>query len=166
MLMNGILAITMKVFPVSYKFNQQFPVPAQEAFDWCTDYQPTDLALMGEDGKRRINRLTGDTVILEEDVVQDNKRVTKVKLVKLNRRTHSWHNIQLKGPNRYSEFIYEIVSEGRRRSRLTFMGLLLVYSTKRISQQRLRQIANRERGYDSRAWKRLASAMAEELRKA
>ncbi len=122
--------------------------------------------MMGEEGNRRINKLTSDTVILEEHVVQDNKRVTKVKLVKLNRSTNSWHNIQLKGPNKYSEFIYEIVSEGRRSSRLIFTGLLLVYSTKRISQQKLRQIANREKKYDSRAWKRLASAMAKELRKA
>ena len=100
----------MQVFSTYYKFNQQFSVPAKEAFDWCTNYQPGDLALMGEEGNRRINKLTSDTVILEERVVQDDKRVTKVKLVKLNRSTYSWHNIQLKGPNRYSEFIYEIVS--------------------------------------------------------
>jgi hypothetical protein len=156
----------MQVFSTYYKFNQQFSVPAKEAFDWCTNYQPGDLALMGEEGNRRINKLTSDTVILEERVVQDDKRVTKVKLVKLNRSTYSWHNIQLKGPNRYSEFIYEIVSEGRRSSRLFFTGLLLVYATKRISQQRLWRIANMEREYDSKAWKRLASAMAKELRKA
>lgn len=154
----------MQAFSAYYKFNQQFSVPAQEAFDWCTDYQPGDLALMGEEGKRRINRLTTDTVILEEHVVQHDKRATKVKLVKLNRPTHSWHNIQLKGPNRYSEFIYEIIPDGKRRSRLIFTGLLIVYAT-RISQKRLRQIANRERRDDSMAWKRLASVMAKELRK-
>ena len=94
----------MQAFSVRYKFNQQFSVPAREAFDWCTDYQPGDLALMGEEGKRRINRVTGgDTVILEEHVLQDDKRTSKVKLVKLNRLARSWHNIQLKGPNRYSE---------------------------------------------------------------
>ena len=155
----------MQVSSVSYKFNQQFSVPAQEAFDWCTDYQPSDIALMGEAGKRKINKVTGDTVILEEQVVQNGKTIKKLKLIKLNRRTLSWHNIQLQGPNKYSEFIYEIVSIGRRRSRLTFTGLLLVYAKKRINQQKLRQIANTERTYDSRAWKRLARAMAEELRK-
>ena len=156
----------MKAFSAYYKFTQQFSVRAQQAFDWCTDYQPDDLALMGEQGKRRINRLTADTVILEEHIVQHDKRVTKVKLVKLNRRTHSWHNIQLKGPNRYSEFIYEIISDGQRRSRLIFTGLLIVYATHHISQKRLRQIANREKRFDSRAWKRLANVMANELRKA
>ena len=156
----------MRVSSVRYKFIQHFSIPTREAFDWCTDYQPGDLALMGEEGKRRITRVTSDTVILEEDVVQGDKKVSKVKLVKLNRPALSWHNIQLQGPNKYSEFIYEIVPESPYKSRLIFTGLLLVYSTKSISRQRLRQIANTEKGYDSSAWKRLAKTMAEELRKA
>ena len=119
--------------------------------------------MMGEEGKRRISRVTEDTVILEE-VVQDDKKVSKVKLVKLNRPALSWHNIHLQGPNKYSEFIYEIVPETTHRSRLAFTGLLLVYSTKPVSRRKLRQIANREKRYDSGAWKRLAAAMTEELR--
>ena len=156
----------MHVSSISYKFNQHFSVPARKAFDWCTDYQPGDIALMGEEGERRINRLTDDTVILEEHVIQAGRKVSKVKLVKLNRDALSWYNIHLQGPNEYSEFIYQIVPETARKSKLIFTGLLLVYGTKRISRQKLRQIANREKLYDSRAWKRLASTMAEELRKA
>ena len=154
----------MHVSSISYKFDQHFSVPAREAFDWCTNYQPGDLALMGEEGKRRIRRVTDDTVILEEHVIQDGKKVSKLKLVKLNRDALSWHNIHLQGPNKYSEFIYQIVPESRR-SKLIFTGLLLVYGTKRTSRQKLRQIANREKLYDSRAWKLLASKMAEDLRK-
>lgn len=156
----------MLVFSISYKFNQHLPVPAREAFDWCTDYLPNDLALMGEKGKRRINIVAADTVILEEQVVHGGKRISKIKLVKLNRPAFSWHNIHLQGPNKYSEFIYQIAPEGPHKSKLTFTGLLLVYSTKRINRQTLRQIANREKGYDSRIWKRLASEMAKDLRNA
>jgi len=153
----------MQVFSIHYRFSQRFSVSAKKAFDWCTDYQQGDLALMGEEGCRRITKLTNDTVILEERVVQNGRQVRKVKLVKLNRYRNSWHNIHLKGPNRYSEFIYEIISEGRRSSRLIFTGLLLVYSAKPIAQRNLRELADRERVNDSRAWRRLASAMAKEL---
>jgi hypothetical protein len=118
---------------------------------------------MGEKGKRRIKRLTKDTILLEEQVAQAGRVVRKVKLVKLNPRTLSWHNIQLQGPNKYSEFIYEIRAEGERKSRLTFTGLLVVYSKNSLTRQRLRQIANKEREYDSTAWKLLARAMAKEL---
>ena len=87
-------ATTMQMSSISYEFNQRFAVPAREAFDWSTDYRTDDLALMGEKGKRRIKRITEDTIILEERVTQEDRRIRKVKLVKLNARTLSWHNIQ------------------------------------------------------------------------
>ena len=154
----------MHVYSTSYTFIQRLMVPAEEAFHWSTDYRPDDLALMGEKGQRRIKRVTKDTIILEERVAQEHKKVRKLKLVKINPEKLSWHNIQLQGPNKYSEFIYEISPEGPQRSRLTFTGLLVVYAKNRISRQRLKHIASEEREYDSRAWKFLASAMAEELR--
>lgn len=154
----------MRAFSVSYKFSQRFPVPARQAFGWATDYQPDDLALMGEDGKRTIRKLTRDAIVLREDIIQENKKVDKIKLVRLNPRNLSWHNIHIQGPNKYSEFIYEITPEGKARSKLTFTGLLLVYSKNRLDSQKLRQIASREKRYDSKAWKLLAKAMAKEYR--
>lgn len=119
---------------------------------------------MGEKGNRRIKKVSKDTVILDEHVAHGHRTVRKVKLVKINPKTLSWHNIQLQGPNKYSEFIYEISPEGKQRSRLTFTGLLIVYAKNSISHNRLKHIANMERKYDSKAWKLLASAMAKELR--
>ena len=150
----------MQAFSVNYKFSQRFPVPAQEAFDWATDYQPNDLALMGEKGKRTIRKVTEDTIILKEDITHAGRKISKVKLVRLNPRALSWHNIHIRGPNKYSEFLYEIKPEGKGRSRLTFTGLLVLYSKDRLSSQKLKQIANREKQYDSKSWKRLANAMA------
>ena len=152
----------MQAFSVSYTFTQRFPVPAQEAFDWATDYQPNDLALMGEEGKRTIQKITEDTIILKEDITHTRVKTSKVKLVRLNPRTLSWHNIHIRGPNKYSEFLYEITPEGKGRSKLTFTGLLVLYSKDRLSSQKLKQIASREKHYDSKAWKRLANAMAKE----
>ncbi len=152
----------MQAFSVSYKFSQRFPVPAQEAFDWATDYQPNDLALMGEKGKRTIRKVTEDTIILKEDITHAGRKISKMKLVRLNPRALSWHNIHIRGPNKYSEFLYEINPEGKDRSKLTFTGLLVLYSKDRLSSQKLKQIANREKQYDSKSWKRLANAMAKE----
>jgi len=152
----------MQAFSVSYRLTQRFPVPAQEAFEWATDYQPNDLALMGEGGKRTIQRITEDAIILNEDITHAGGKTRKVKLVRLNPRALSWHNIHLRGPNKYSEFLYEINPEGKDRSKLTFTGLLVLYSKDRLSSQKLKQIANREKQYDSKSWKRLANAMARE----
>ena len=58
------------VYPhsVRYTFNQSLALPAKEAFDWCTDYQPHDLALMKEEGKRTVRRVTDDTIVLTESM--------------------------------------------------------------------------------------------------
>jgi len=152
----------MKAFSVNYKFTQRFPVPAQEAFEWATDYQPTDLALMGEEGTRTIQRITEDTIILIENITHAKGKTRKTKLVRLNPRALSWHNIHIRGPNKYSEFLYEITPEGKGGSKLTFTGLMVLYSKDNLSHQTLKQIASREKHYDSKAWKRLANAMAKD----
>ena len=108
-----------------------------------------------------IQRITDDTIILTEVVYQNTKRVRKIKLIKLNPKRLSWYNIQISGPNRYSGFLYEIVPESKRKSKLNFTGLLVVYDTK-LTSRRLRQIANAERRYDSNVWKLLAKAMAKD----
>ena len=150
----------MQAFSVDYTFKQSLLVPAREAFNWATDYQPTDLALMGEEGTRSIQRITDDTIVLKEVISHNGRKVTKLKLVRLNPRNLSWHNIHLQGPNKHSEFLYQVTPEGKHRSRLTFTGRVVVYSENRLSAQKLRQIANREKKYDSEAWRRLAKAMA------
>jgi hypothetical protein len=152
----------MPAYSVSYQFSQSFSVSARQAFRWATDYEPSDLALMGEEGTRIIRRITKDAIILEEEITQKGTKSKKIKLVRLNPRTLSWHNIQLQGPNKHSEFIYEIRPEGKKKSRLTFTGLLVVYSKNRLSAQKLKQIVSREKRYDSNAWKFLAKAMAKD----
>jgi hypothetical protein len=149
---------------VKYEFIQPFEVSAQEAFDWCTDYKPFDLALMKEKGVRRIRKITKDAVLLTETTMKNRQAVRKTKLLRLSRAQLSWTNTHIAGANRHSQFLYRIVSEGRRKSQLSFVGLLIVYSREALDARALRQIAERERQADSRAWRFLGAAMSNDLR--
>lgn len=148
---------------VSYKFSQGFRVPARQAYKWCTNYEPTDLSLMNEEGQRRIRKVTEDTVILTEKSNQKGKMVKKVKLVKLNPVNMSWYNIHIVGPNKNSAFVYQIVPEGKTRSKLMFTGFLVVYSKASFSPKLIKQIATNEKRGDSNAWKLLARAMEKDI---
>ena len=152
----------MPAASVTYKFSQRFRVSAHEAYEWCTDYQPDDLLLMNEKGRRDIQRITKDTIILRETIIKDGKRTKKVKLVKLNPTAHCWYNIQISGPNKLSAFLYQIVHEAKMRSKLSFTGLLVVYSKAKLTSRRIEHIAKTERRYDSNVWKLLAKAMAKD----
>ena len=149
--------------PVNYKFSQRFRVPAKQAYKWCTNYQPTDLALMNEEGQRKIRKVTEDTVILTETLNQNGKRIRKIKLVKLNPRNMSWYNIQILGPNKNSVFIYQIVPEGKTRSKLAYTGFLVVYSKVGFTPKRIKHIAIHEKRVDANAWKLLARAMEKDI---
>ena len=149
----------MRAYSVEYDFNQRFSVPARQAFNWCIDYQPSDLSLMNESGIRRILKLNEDTILLKETTRQNEKAVTKTKLVRINKTSMSWTNTHVSGPNLYSQFLCRIVPEGKRASRLFFTGLLVCYSVKHLSKRALRHIAKSERRVDYVAWKHLAKAM-------
>lgn len=156
--------ITVYVYSVKYDFKQSFRLPAKEAFDWCTDYTPYDLTLMNETGKRRIQKITHDAILLTETTLRNKKTVTKTKLVRLNKPQLSWTNVHISGPNRHSEFLYKIEPLGKSRSRLNFTGLLIYYSRRTLTKRTLRKIARAERRADSLAWHYLSTAMWKDAR--
>jgi len=147
---------------VRYSFTQPLSLPANEAFEWCTDYQPYDLAMMKEEGKRGIRRITNDTILLTESLLKKGKIMRKTKLVRLNRPELSWTNTHISGPNRHSQFLYKILPEGKSRSRLLFRGLYVCYSRKPIPRRQLQRIGRAERRGDSTAWRHLAAALRKE----
>ena len=149
-------------YSVRYNFNQLLALPAQKAFDWCTDYRPSDIRLMKEQGTRRIRRITDDTLLLTESMPRKDKTITKSKLVRLNGPELSWTSTHIAGPNLHSQFLYKLVPEGKSYSRLYFRGLYVCYSSKPISNAQLRRIANEERRGDSTAWRHLAAAVRRE----
>ena len=147
------------VYSISYAFTQRLSASAKAAFEWCTDYQPYDLAIMKENGKRDILKITYDTILLTETMKKGRRSVKKTKLVRLNKPSLSWTNTHVAGPNRHSQFLYKIVPEGKKHSRLYFQGLLIQYSRKPMSIGQLRKIAREERRGDSTVWRHLAAAL-------
>jgi hypothetical protein len=153
---------TNYAYSVPYAFSQLLAAPAEVAFDWCTDYQPYDLAIMKEEGDRDIQKITDDTILLTETTRKNDQPIKKRKLVRLNRPSLSWTNTHVAGPNRHSQFLYTIVPEGKTRCRLYFQGLLIQYSRKPLTRQQLRRIARSERNGDATAWRNLAASLRRE----
>ena len=150
-------------YSVKYGFNQTLSASAREAFDWCTDYQPYDFALMKEQGKRSIRKINDDTILLTEQIRKGKRTEKKTKLVRLNRPELSWTNTHISGPNKHSQFLYRIEPEGKNRSRLFFRGLLICYSRERLTRSELKKIGKQEREGDSTVWRHLAAALRQDI---
>lgn len=157
------MALSIRIYSLRYGFTQHFSVPAGKAYDWCTDYQPHDLALMRIGGERRIRKITDDAILLDETTYSKGHAVKKTKLVRLDRSRLSWSSTHVSGPNLHSQFLYRIVPVGKGSSKLNFNGLLILYSKASLSPEKTSQIAKDERRQDSRSWRHLANTMAQEL---
>ena len=144
---------------VRYHFNQRFAVSARKAFNWCIDFDPKDHMLMGEkDAERQISRITMDTLILKDTFHSSGSTVEKQKLVKIYPDELSWISTHLTGPNKYSQFLYQITPKGEDESNLSFTAAHIEYD-KKVDAELL---ANRICIEDAAAWTLLANAMAEE----
>jgi hypothetical protein len=151
-------------YSIRYRFSQHFTVPAHEAYKWCTDFSPEDHALMGEaSAERQITRLAETTIILTDTFYTSSGAVEKQKLVQLYPDRLSWISTHLTGPNKYSQFIYEISAEGNVASRLDFTALHLEYEKEKPSSVGIKLRAEKLKKEDSAAWNLLASAMTKEL---
>ena len=155
----------MALVPLRYSFSQRFSVPVEEAFAWATDYRPDDLPLLGWKGKRKVKKLSEDTFILEDARETDGGVVRKTRLVRLNPEKFSFTNTHISGPTLHSQFWYEFFPEGTGSSRLDFTGLLLYPSKKRLSPDKVSEMAANERKADAKVWKNLAKAMESDYSK-
>ena len=150
---------------VRYSFSQKFSVPVEDAFRWAVDYDPDDFSLMGQEGRRKINKLSEDTFVLEDARKTEKGWVEKTRLIRINPERRSFSNTHISGPTLHSQFWYEFFPEGRRASRLDFTGLLLYRSEKKLSPAEVAKMATEERKGDSKIWKNLAKAMEADLKK-
>ena len=149
-------------YSIRYRFSQRFSVSAREAYDWCTNYDPHDHALMGDEAaERQITRVAKDVVVLTDVFHVETGAVEKQKVVQLYPDRLCWVSTHLTGPNRYSQFIYEISAEGEDTSRLDFTALHLEYE--KLDREGSKTLADKLKEEDSAAWKLLAAAMAIEL---
>lgn len=146
----------MAVWTMQYHFRQGFRAPATRAYAWCTDYDPDDLARMGDRGTRRIRWLADDVVILSDRFAGNGHPFTKEKLVHLMPDRLSWTSTHLAGPVQYSQFLYTIQRRGRARSFLDFTGLQV--ESRRGAPTRARRTAAAEqlRRVDAATWRQLA----------
>lgn len=121
---------------------------------------------MGEEAaERQITRVTDTTIILTDIFHTSKGNVEKQKLVQLYPERLSWISTHLTGPNKYSQFIYEISAEGDGASRLDFIALHLEYEKENLDSEGIRSLADKLKEEDSATWKLLAKAMAKELGK-
>jgi hypothetical protein len=81
---------------VKYRFSQRLPIPAKEAFDWCTDFDPKDHRLMGdENAERQITSLARGLVILKDTFHTPLVTIEKQKLVHHHFDQLSWVSMHL-----------------------------------------------------------------------
>jgi hypothetical protein len=152
----------MESYSVRYRFAQPFDFSAETAYEWCTDYQPDDLARMGKKGTRKVDKINEDTLILTDTIVDPGKRVRASRLVRLNPDRLSWTSTHLTGTHKFSQFLCQIIPEGERGSRLEFIGLHINYG-RRPNPARIASMASELADADSSEWLLLAKAMKEEL---
>ncbi len=119
---------------------------------------------MGKNGTRRIKHINDDTLILTDTVVGKGGPVTKKRLVRLNPGRLAWTNTHIAGPNKHSQFWYQIIPMDGEKSRLDFIGLQVNYG-KRPSVARIAKIAKELKADDSGMWSLLAKEMRKDFRK-
>jgi hypothetical protein len=155
----------MRPLSVPFAFSRRFPFPADRAFAWAVDYDPGDIVRMGRSGGRSIRRLADDAFVLTDTMETPSGAIRKRKLVRVYPALRAWVNTTLAGPGRLSQFHYQIVAEGPRRSRLDFHGLQLLWDRPALTvpprerERMARQLARE----DGAIWKHLARAMARDL---
>ena len=154
----------MVVVSTRYEFSQRFNVPAAQAFAWCTDYAPQDHNLMGLKGFRKVTKVSGDTVLLEDTLYPQGKAVTKRKLVKVDKERMTYFNFHLTGANKNSLYFYRIIPEGDGKSRLEYTGYELTYPKKAPTKKQLAAAAEADDAARTREWGRLAKAMERDVR--
>jgi hypothetical protein len=150
----------MKSFSVHYGFSQHFDAPPRAAYAWCTDYDPEDIDLGGQRGKRSIRWLNEDVLVLTDTYFVGKRRVVKKRLVKLYPERLWWTNTRISREGRYSQFLYQIVPE-RGGSRLYFTGSQMFAG--QASAPRREALAKKLAEEDSALWRNFAKAMAKDL---
>ena len=151
---------------VRYQFQQHFQIPALKAYQWCTDYQPVDPALMHDNAERSVRRLSESTIIIIDQYHSANRNTTKLKLVNLYPSNLAWTSTHFTGPNKYSQFLYRIVPENEEESHLEFAGLHVERRSQDSSESTTSiKLSKKLMEEDSAAWKLLAKEMERELKK-
>lgn len=114
----------MGLLTVQYSFEQPFPFSAARAFAWCTDFEPEDTQYMSGRARRVVRPLSADLILLKDTRFPVGlPPVVKTRLVRIRSSERAWTNTHFSGPNRYSQFWYRVVPDGRNTSHLEYTAL-------------------------------------------
>ncbi len=152
---------------IRYHFRTRFEVEAAKAYEWCTDYRSgsEDHALMAEEaGSRQVEHVAEGTVILTDTFQTKEGKVEKQKLVRLYPDQLSWNATHISGPAKYSQFIYQIISDGENASYLDFTGAFLDWAHENLSDAEKAALSHQLCREDSGAWKHLAKVMKKDFK--
>lgn len=158
----------MEITPcvIRYHFSQSFAVSARLAYRWCTDFTPEDHALMGENNvERQVVHVEDDLLVLKEIFHKSSDDVEKQKLVHLYPDQLSWVSTHLTGPNKHSQFTYELLDKGNNTSCLNFSAHHVEYQKEIMTRTDIEVLADNLCKSDSEAWKLLAKTMEKELKR-
>jgi hypothetical protein len=111
--------------------------------------------------QRQINHIANGSLILKDTYQTPTGPIEKQKLVQLYPDKHMWTSTHLSGPNKYSQFLYQITSLSKDTSTLTFTAAHIEYdevTDPAVLSEELCQA-------DAQIWKLLATAMENELKK-
>ncbi len=150
----------MPVVTLEFSFTQKLPLPARAAFKWATDYVDDDLALIGKRGRRHVQQVAVNALILSDTFIgDDGSETTRQKLVRLYPKELRWTNTHISGPNQHSQFLYELFPTGEEQCLLRFTGSQLRTLPKATPKQ-IKALAQEVKRDDALIWKNLAKAMA------
>jgi len=120
---------------------------------------------MHQNGKREIAHLTESTIVLTDTFYNKKETIKKNKLIQLYQERLSWTNTHLSGPNKYSQFLYEIKPENEGTSRLNYIGLQMEYKLTKLSKKDKEAREKEQMNEDAAIWKIIAKEMEKELGK-
>jgi hypothetical protein len=147
-------------FAFRYRFSQDFDVPAEDAFLWCTDFTPQDHLLAGNStAQRQVTHLTDSTVILKDTFCNGNEVVEKEKLVQFYPDRFTWVSTHISGPNKYSQYLYEIFVITPFTSRLRFTAIHIEHGKEEMTKVRALALSDKLCNEDSALWRLFALAM-------
>ncbi|MDR2719813.1 MAG: hypothetical protein LBC03_03295 [Nitrososphaerota archaeon] len=156
----------MTTMPLSlrYKFSQSFTVPPKQAYLWCTDFSSQDHQLMGHNNaKRQVIPISEGVVILKDVFYTSDGDVEKQKLVHLYPDLLSWTSTHLTGPNKHSQFRYEILTEACG-CRLDYEALHVEYGKDILSSNEVLRFTELLCRADLEVWRFLALALEQGLK--
>ncbi len=119
---------------------------------------------MGDNSaKRLVKQMAESTIILTDTFQTKEVLIRKKKLVELYPDELSWNATHLTGPAKYSQFSYQITSDGENVSHIDFTGLFLDYEHEKLGKAENDRLAEKLCKEDSESWRLLAKAMAKDF---